>query len=369
MRTVDLAIVGASFAGLACAKAAAARGAATVVLERKPRVGDRPHTTGIVVKEAADEWDIPRRLTRKLHGVRLYSPSLERLDLASPGYYFLATDTPGVLAWLAREAAGAGAQVRPGSPFTGARREGAGWELPGADLAARYLVGADGARSAVARALGLGRNLEFLVGAEIEFEGVAGLEEDCMHVFLDNRLAPGYIGWVLPGVGITQAGLAARQPRRPDLPGFLEKVSRVFDFSGARRVGQRAGLIPCGGPVRPFAQEGALLLGDAAGMVSPLTAGGIHAALGIGRLAGVALADHLLDGAPEPAAVLRRAMPGFRFKRLLRAGYDLLPQTERAADLLFALPAFRHLAQTIFFHHRGLLSAEAWRDILHLAHR
>jgi hypothetical protein len=86
-------------------------------------------------------------------------------------------------------------------------------------------------------------------------------------------------------------------------------------------------------------------------------------------LAGVALADHLLDDAAEPAAALRRAMPSFRFKQLLRAGYDLPPQTERAADLLFALPAFRHLAQTIFFHHCGLFSAEAWREILNLGHR
>jgi len=91
----DVIVIGAGFAGLCCAEAAAARGARTIVLERQSAPGERPRTTGILVKEISDAWDFPARLTRRIHGVRLYSPSLDYLDLTSPGYYFLATDTPG----------------------------------------------------------------------------------------------------------------------------------------------------------------------------------------------------------------------------------------------------------------------------------
>jgi digeranylgeranylglycerophospholipid reductase len=115
----DLAVVGASFAGLACAEAAAARGLSTVVLDRKPEPGAKVRTTGILVKEVADAWDVPRRLTRKIRGIRLYGPGLGWADLTSPGYYFLATDTPQLLRWLTRRATAAGAQVRGAAVFQG----------------------------------------------------------------------------------------------------------------------------------------------------------------------------------------------------------------------------------------------------------
>ena len=50
-----------------------------------------------------------------------------------------------------------------------------------------------------------------------------------------------------------------------------------------RILSRRGGPIPCSGIVRPLATEQVMLIGDAAGMVSPLTAGGIHNALRFGR--------------------------------------------------------------------------------------
>ena len=81
LRQVDLVIVGASFAGLICARTAALRGLKTVVIEAKDEPGARIHTTGILVKEAADEVDTPPQFSRAIHGVRLYAPSLKHIDL------------------------------------------------------------------------------------------------------------------------------------------------------------------------------------------------------------------------------------------------------------------------------------------------
>lgn len=363
MHEVDLVIVGAGFAGLTCAQAAAVRGVSTLVLERKSDPGVNSHTTGIFVKEVADAWDVPRHYTRKIHGVRLYSPNHRFVDLVSPGYYFLATDTPAVMRWLSSVASESGVDVRCSQSYQGAAYTNDGLQLAGHDVRCRYLVGCDGPRSRVAQDFRLGRNRQFLTGVEAEFEGVTDLDEDRLHVFLDSSLAPGYIAWVVPGVGITQVGLASRRPLGGRLEQLVYKVSKLFNFDRARQVARRGGLIPCGGTVRPFATDRVLLLGDAAGMVSPLTAGGIHPAMGIGRAAGVALSDYLLEDGPLPARAIRAMLPSFFYKQLLRTAFDLAPP-DWIYNRLLSSRTLRSAAQTVFFHHRGLFSLEAWRDLV-----
>jgi len=359
----DVGIVGAGFAGLACARAAARRGLRVLVIDRKPAAGVRMHTTGLVVKEAAERWEIPATITRRVRGIRLYAPTRGSLDLDAAGYYFLATDTPALMRWLAREAARAGAHLRFAHPFRGARNVEGGIELAVSGLRVRCLVGADGPRSAVAAGFGLGRNREFLIGVEAEFRGVAGVDPDRLHCFLDRELARGYIGWAVPGHdGVTQIGLACRRPQRPDLAAFLRKVAPHFDFSRAQRVGWRGGLIPVGGPVTPMAGRDVMLIGDAAGLVSPLSAGGIHTALESGWAAAQAIADHQLEGAGDPGRALARSTPRFVGKRTLRAIYDRgIP--DAAFDAMLSTRAFTALARSVYFHHRGLRSAEGWRDL------
>lgn len=359
----DVAIVGAGFAGLSCARAAARRGLSVLVIDRKPEPGDRVHTTGLVVKEAAERWEIPATLTRRVRGVRLHAPSLAALDLVAAGYYFLATDTSALLRWLAREAARAGAHLRFARPYRGARRFGDAFALEGGGERVRDIVGADGPRSAVAAEFGLGRNTQFLLGVEAEYEGVAGIDPERLHCFLDRTLARGYLGWVVPGVhGIAQVGLACRRPDTPDLPAFERKLAALYDFRAARRIGRRGGLIPVGGPVAPFAQDGVLLVGDAAGLVSPLSAGGIHTALDSGWAAAHAIADHRQEGAEAPARALARTLPRFVWKRTLRALFDVgVP--DGLFDAALGTRPFAALARSVYFHHRGLRSAEGWRDL------
>ncbi len=359
---MDLYVVGGSFAGLACARAAAVLGLEVVVVDRKPEPGAHPHTTGILVQEAASAIDIPRHLTRRVAGVRLYSPSLRSVDLDGSGYAFHATDLPGLMRWMAEETSAVGVEMRNGVRFEGARRVGSRFVVDGSRDRPRFIVGADGPRSRVAQVLGLDRNTEFLIGVEAEYRGIRGVDPDRLHVFLDRELAKGYIGWVVPGVDGFQVGLAARQGIRPDLPSFTAKIGRVFDMSGAAVVSHRAGPIPVGGGLRRIGGDGALLVGDAAGLVSPLTAGGIHNALHIGRLAGRAVADHLLDDGPDPLQVIEPLLPDFRWKRKLRLLWDHAPPNAVIDRLGFSRPALA-AARLVFFHHRGLLSADGWRSL------
>src|SRR3984885_7432585 len=187
----DLVIVGGSFAGLACARTAALRGLKVAVIDAKKDPGARVRTTGIVVKEASDDFDLPARLMRKVRGVRLYSPDDRALDLHAPGYFFQATDTAGVLRWMAGEAERAGAELMYGAKFEHALEHERGVALASLDLHASFLIGADGARSRVAECFGLSRNRHFLTGMEIECAELKGFDPRFLHCFADSKIAPG----------------------------------------------------------------------------------------------------------------------------------------------------------------------------------
>ena len=356
----DLIVVGASFAGLVAARTAAHRGLRVAVLDAKREPGARVRTTGILVKEAVDECDIPSALTRKIPGARLYAPNGKHIDLFAPGYYFLATDTPAVMRWLARETARAGADLFFGARFENATLTEDAVRLHGLGLSARYLLGADGARSRVAQVFGLGRNTEFLIGMETEYEETPTVDPDFLHCFIDSRLAPGYLGWVVPGAGMTQVGLAVSNGpfgvrRKPDFDAFLRRIDPQFALWNCEVRHRRSGPIPCGGVVSPLSRRRVLLTGDAAGLVSPLTAGGIRLAFQYGRRAGAVIAEHLLDGGADPGALMARDYPRFGLKTLMRRAWSSAPPNAILNAALFT-PPMRALAQWIYFQKRASIA-------------
>ncbi len=348
----DVVIVGASFAGLAAAKTAASRGLSVAVIEAKREAGARVHTSGILVREAMEEIDIPHRLTRRVPGVRLYAPNLKSIDLFSPGYAFFTTDTAELLRWMANEAREAGAQILYATRFAGATREGSIIRLKDIDISARYLIGADGARSRVAEAFGLSPNRRFLTGLEVELEPDDSVDPRFLHCFADSKLAPGYIAWAAPGPEIIQLGLAVSHGAKPDLAGFMARTEKRFGWSRLRVVGRRSGLIPAGGPLPRTSAPGVLLVGDAAGWVSPMTGGGIRLAFKYGRRAASLIADKLQNGGAAPEIALAREVPHFRAKRALRYALDLAPPNF-LIDMALASAPMRRIAERLYFHRRN----------------
>ena len=322
------------------------------MLERQAKPGDRVRTTGILVREACREWTAPPELVRRIRRVKVYTPTHRSIELERRDYFFAATDTPRLMRHLTRETRAAGAEIRFGERFRGATIEDGHVLARGTDLRCRLLVGADGASSVVAESVGLDRNTRVLKGVEWEFEGVDETD-GCLHCFVDPERAPGYIGWVVPGVGITQVGLAVRGGERPNLPAFVERIASRLGLSDRRVVAKRGGIIPIGGLLPNFYSDRVLLIGDAAGMVSPLTAGGIHNAYRYGRIGADAAWTHLRDGGPHPGEALRRAYPKGSLKRLARWGYDRLPvgRALEAGILTHALG--RRVAGAVFFGRGG----------------
>lgn len=358
----DLLIVGASFAGCACAIRAAQLGLRVHLIERKTDVGAKLHTTGIIVCDAINSnpflQTIPPELTRRIETIRLFSPALREVVLRSPGYYFLATDTPNLMRWLVAQAAQAGVVVRLGTAFTAAQSVADRIEVTD-HASTRFLVGADGPQSKVARAFGLTQVRHFLYGVEHELAGTGVPDDNALYCFLTRRHARGYIGWAFQGTHAVQIGTAVRYRTvagkahaLPDLNGFLHHVTPHLPLAGAQKAAVRAGLIPCGGLVKRYAAPRVLLVGDAAGLVSPVTAGGIHTAWKHGWHMGEAIAHHLSRGGADPGEVARQTYTRFTLKRVLRWGYDHF-QYDWIFNTLLHTAAMRAAAQQVYFHRRA----------------
>jgi flavin-dependent dehydrogenase len=112
-------------------------------------------------------------------------------------------------------------------------------------------------------------------------------------------------------------------------------------------------MIPCGGVVKPVAARRVMLVGDAAGMVSPVTAGGIHTALKHGLAAGHAIADFLSGKSGDPSETFVQSYPRFRAKRILRFLFDHC-QTDLAFNLLLGTKPMRAAASVVYFHRKGM---------------
>ena len=124
---------------------------------------------------------------------------------------------------------------------------------------------------------------------------------------------------------MTQVGLAVHARNKADIAKFVDRIDDRFGLSGKRVLEKRGGMIPINGLLPRFYGFRVLLVGDAAGMVSPLTAGGIHRTYRFGRLAADAIADFLSERGPNPGEVVRATYGGDGWKHAARWCYDHVP--------------------------------------------
>ena len=204
---------------------------------------------------------------------------------------------------LASHAASSGAELREGVAVVGLR-DGTG-RTSGARVRqletgreelvdATWVIGADGARSTVARLLGVERAVRYprRLGLVAHYEGMSDLRDHGeMHVgdrlYVGLAPTPGgelNVGMALP---LTDGGRSARE-RFADAITSLPEVQRRL--AGSERISPIRGAAPIGHRVDRVAGPGWLLIGDAAGFVDPFTGEGIHRALRSARAAALALA-------------------------------------------------------------------------------
>jgi flavin-dependent dehydrogenase len=316
----DVVVVGAGLAGLETARRLGERGLRVLLADQKADVGRGVHTTGIFVRRTLEDFALPEAcLGPPVRRVMLYSPAGRALPLESAHAEFRVGRMGALYREMLDACAAAGVEWAAATRLAGCLDDGARTVVllerggRGAAVTARFVVGADGAGSRVAQALGLSLNRRFIVGVEDVFRFPSS-EPPCFHCWLDPRLAPGYLAWVVADgeeVHVGVGGDAERFRPAEALRRFRARVEERFGLRGCVVDERRGGRIPVGGVLPRIASERGLLVGDAAGAVSPLTAGGLDPCIRLSALAARVTAEFLASG--DPAALAPYA--GERFRR------------------------------------------------------
>jgi flavin-dependent dehydrogenase len=359
----DVLVVGAGLAGLEVARLLAGRGLDVLLVDRRRRLRSGVTTTGIFVRRTLETYALPEDcLGPAVRHVTLVSPSGRRLDLASDVDEFR-VGLMGELyeRWLAAATA-EGARWAPGTslealqPISGGAQARLRDRDGVRDVTARFVIGADGWRSTVARELRLDRNRAAIVGAEVVYRGVPLTGPPRFVCVLDPRLAPGYLAWIVHDGVETHVGVgghARRYAVREALEAFIRQAGRFVDLGAGEEVERRGGAIPVGGVLPRIVNRRGLLVGDAAGAVSPLTAGGLDPCLRLSALAAEVTDRYLAGGDPRVLAPYdgRWFRRRFRSRLLLRRALVALetPQLLEIGCALLRTPPGAALARAVFF--------------------
>ena len=313
----DVVVVGAGPAGSTAAYRLASAGASVLLLDRARFPRDKPCGGGLtyravrqlpfsvapVVEEVVDRLEVRLR----------YGSRFERRS-SSP--LVLMTQRRRLDAFLAERATAAGARFRDGVKVTRVVHDDrSAYVTVGREkVAAAAVVGADGVNGVTARTLGLRAGYRYGVA----LEGNASYGALCKRRYrgravLELGVVPGGYGWVFPKGDHANVGIGGWEHEGPRLRRELARLCAEHGVSADALADVRGYRLPLRGAGDVAAAGRVVLVGDAAGLVDPLSGDGLYEALASARLAADAIAALLAGRAAtvEPyRAALERALGG-----------------------------------------------------------
>ncbi len=319
----DVIVVGGGPCGATAAERLAGQGVRTLLVDREGRI--KP-CGGAVPSIAMAEFSLPpTQIKARVRGARMTAPSGKQvaMEIGDIGYVGM-VDRDVFDPWLRGRARAAGAEPMAATLKSLAyRNDGAVVvtlqpKAPGAapvQVSARLVVGADGANSAVRKAVfGPRKKPPYVFAYHEVVKSPQGAQAGAFdparcEVVYDGAISPDFYGWVFPHGDQTSVGCGSAV-KGFDLKEATRLLKHRFGLADAETVREEGAPLPLK-PMRKWDDGRAVLLaGDAAGVVAPSSGEGIYYAMHTGALAAEAVLETLRTGDARHLATARK-----RFKK------------------------------------------------------
>lgn len=314
----DVLVVGAGPAGVAAGLTAHDRGLDVVVVDKARFPRDKPCGGGLTLRGVRLlPFDVTPVVEDVIHGfeLRLSPGGTTYQPFRGPVAYM--TQRRKLDLFLAEQAVAAGAEFHDGVRVRDVERRPDG-DLDvladGARARARLVIGADGANGISARVLGLGSARSF--GVALEGNAALTPRLEARHrgrATLVLGSVPGGYAWVFPKGDHVNLGVGGWISEGPRMRAHLADLCRAEGVDVASLTDVRGHRLPFRAGWEGMARGRTAVVGDAAGVIDPLSGDGMFEAFVSARLAADAALDVLagraetLEGYP-PA--LRRTLGG-----------------------------------------------------------
>ena len=355
----DLTVVGGGPAGATCARIAARAGLDVLLLEKAYHPREKP-CGGAVGPQGIKELDmnLSSVVERTFNSAVVHTPSGNSVRLTSKDLTGYIVTRNKFDEYLVQQAQDAGANVIQGVEVVGMEqlRSGVRALVLGDSYKSHILVGADGVNGVIAKDLGIRTKWAPDEIAVCMTATASTSTKDIESVMMRNErnsapaielyfgLMPWGYGWCFPKENCFNIGVGCRVDKQENLQKvweiFISKMKKEKDleFEVSKSVSYR---IPLGGKQSRVIGRRCMLVGDAAGLVSPLTGEGISYAIQSGKLAAKVAINAVNNKSPLHVVEYDKQLKSTIGKELadMRWIAGILHKSESHTELLFQIAA------------------------------
>ena len=310
----DVVVVGGGPSGATAAEDLARSGHSVAFIDRDGRI--KP-CGGAIPPRLIEDFFIPdEQLVAKVNTARMISPTGRQVDIPIENGFVGMVDREHFDEYLRNRAREAGAHRYTGT-FVRIERDSDGTHVIYRDkvsgnqmqLQTKLVIGADGARSNVARAeVKDGDKIPYVIAYHEIIEAPAPTvtyDPKRCDVVYDGKISPDFYGWVFPHGEQASVGMGS-MVKSVDVKQATADLRAASGLAECKTIRKEGAPIPLKPLDRWDNGKDVVLAGDAAGVVAPSSGEGIYYAMVGGRVAATAAAATLASGRVKDLQLARK---------------------------------------------------------------